>query len=288
MDELLAELNLGPLMTALVAFIPNVLIATVILMLFWVGFRASRIPIRAALKRTAMDEVLVRIIVDSLYKYALMIFGLVMAASQLGINMAAALAGLGVFGIAVGFAAQDSLSNFISGFLIFWDKPFKVGDWIEVAGEKGQVFNITMRTTRIRTRGNNYIIIPNKKIIDEVLINESKNGETRVEVPIGIAYKEDIPEARHVILKACEENRHFMHDPAPEVVLLSLGDSSVNLEFRAWVQDAKYSRRAYFQSIECIKLALDEAGIEIPFPHLQLHVDEVNEDVWQGYLNSRS
>jgi small conductance mechanosensitive channel len=193
----------------------------------------------------------------------------------------AALAGISVAGIAVGLAAQDSLSNMIAGFQIFWDKPFVVGDHVTVMDKYGRVVDITMRTTRIRTQQNTYVVIPNKHIIDSVLVNHTKHGETRVEVEIGIAYKESIAEARRVLLEAVSKIDGVLADPAPDVVVTGTGSSSVDLRVRLWINDAHIERRTYFRAMEASKLALDAAGIQIPFPHLQLFVDSVEERVWK-------
>ena len=202
-----------------------------------------------------------------------------MAASQLGIDVGAALAGLGVVGLTIGFAAKDSLTNTIAGFLIFWDKPFEVDDWVTVTGEYGKVTNITMRTTRIRTLNNTYVVIPNQLMIDEVLVNHSKHGETRIVIPVGIAYKESIEDARKVMLKALENVEGVLKDPAPTVVTANLGGSSVDLEVRVWINDASQEKPVFFRSLEACKNALDDADIEIPFPHLQLFMDGIKDEV---------
>lgn len=282
MDQLIAQLDIGRLLTMAVEFIPRIIAALIILFAFWLLFAVTRGPLKAVLERAGLHGTLVRMIVDNVYRFAVFIFGLVMAADQVGINVGAALAGLGVAGIAVGFAAQDTLANIIAGFLIFLDRPFSVGEWVHVAGQYGQVSSITMRTTRIRTNNNTYVVIPNKKIIDEVLVNHSKHGETRVAVPVGIAYKEHVPSAREVILNAIREIDGVLQQPLPDVVVTELGGSSVNLDVRVWIGDAGRERPVYFQVMETSKLALDAAGIEIPYPHLQLFVENVEERVWQS------
>ncbi|MEZ5363423.1 MAG: mechanosensitive ion channel family protein [Bryobacterales bacterium] len=221
-------------------------------------------------------------LVDNVYRYTVLGFGIIMAADQIGVNVGAALAGIGVVGIAVGFAAQDTLSNIIAGFLIFLDKPFMVGDWLHVADQVGEVSEITMRTTRIRTKNNTWVVIPNKKIIDEVLVNHSKHGETRLDVPIGIAYKENIPQAREVLLRAVHGLEGVVNHPEPQVVVTGLGASSVDLEVRVWISVASSEPPLYAKVLEVSKLALDEANIEIPFPHLQLFFDDVRPAVWNG------
>ena len=222
--------------------------------------------------------------------YSIFAFALVMALDQLGVNVAAAIAGLGIVGIAVGFAAQDSVANVISGFLIFLDKPFEAGDWVGVADQEGTVVEITLRSTRIKTPENTYVVIPNKLIIDQVLVNYSKHGATRLNIPVGIAYKEYIPQAREVLLRAVKDLEHVLADPAPTVVVDQLGGSSVDLEVRVWVNDANTGQGVLANVVEAAKLALDEASIEIPFPHLQLFVDDVKPPVWEGLtaLNRQS
>jgi small conductance mechanosensitive channel len=170
----------------------------------------------------------------------------------------------------------------IAGFLIFWDRPFKVGDFITTLDKYGEVREITMRTTRIRTMANTYVVIPNKQIIGDMLINHSLYGEVRVNVPVGIAYKERIADARRTLLPAAAGVPGVLRAPPPEVVPVELGDSSVNLEVRVWIDDPAQERRVFAEVLEASKVALDDAGIQIPFPHLQLFVDDVSDRVWAG------
>lgn len=264
----------------ILAFLPRLASAILVFLAFWLLVRITGPTLRTVLRRADFDEALVRLLVDNVYKATIWIFGIVMAASQLGINVGAMLAGLGVAGIAVGFAAQDSIANTIAGFLIFWDKPFQVGDYIETQERYGSVANITMRTTRIRTLDNTYIVIPNRKVIEEVLVNHSMYGEARVRVPVGIAYKESIPRAREAILEAVRTVEGVRAEPEPRVVVTELGSSSVNLAVMVWT-DAPEERVVFVRVLEACKLALDEAGIQIPFPHLQLFVDDVQDRVWK-------
>lgn len=288
MDRIAELIDVKELLTAVVAFVPKVGAALLVLVAFWLIYRVSRPGLRAALHKADFHEALIRLMVDNLYRYAIMIVSLVMAADQLGINVGAALAGLGVAGIALGFAAQDSVANVISGIMIFWDKPFIVGDWIRTEGNCGKVTEITLRSTRIRTNRNTYVVIPNKSVIDAVLENYSKHGELRIDVPIGIAYKEDIRRAREVLLEAVRKIPGVMAQPQPDVVVESLGDSSVNLLVRAWIETADEMQPKTFVVVEASKLALDAAGIQIPYPHLQLFVDDVEERVIRKVAPLRS
>ncbi len=249
-DRLLNLIDTNELMTRAVSFIPNLVSGIVVLLVFVIVYRVTRTPLRSILGRAGIHEKLVDLLVGSIYKYTVIILGLVMSLDQLGVNIGAALAGLGVAGIAVGFAAQDSIANLIAGFLIFWDKPF--------------------------------VVIPNKTIIDAVLENNSKHGELRIDVPVGIAYKEDVARAREVLLEAVSKLDHVETEPAPDVVVTQLGGSSVDLMVRVWIDSAALERRVFASVIEESKRALDAADIEIPFPHLQLFVEDVREPVWRG------
>lgn len=279
MEKFWSYLNLDELITQTVVYMPRVFVALIIMFVFWIAYRISSRPLRMALRRTGLHEKLTDLLVNSLFRYSMIAFGLVMSLSQLGVNVGAAIAGLGVVGIAVGMAAQDTLANTIAGFTVFWDKPFVVGDYITVAGEYGCVTDITLRSTRIRTPRNSYVVIPNKRIIDEVLNNDSKHGELRIDLPIGIAYKEDTREARKVLLQAMEEIKDIMKEPAPQVVVEACGSSSVDLNLRVWIEDAAQRQTIYFEAMEAGKRALDAAGIQIPFPHLQLFWDDIQPRV---------
>jgi len=280
MNDILQRIDVDGLLNRFVAFLPSAVAALLVLLVFWVVYRVTRTPLNKVLQRAGIAAPLIHMLVDNVYRFAILAVALVMAADQIGINVAAAVAGLGVAGIAIGFAAQDSLANTIAGFLIFWDKPFLVGDWVTVADLYGRVSEITMRTTRIRTNNNTYVVIPNKTIIDEVLVNHSKHGETRIDVPVGIAYKESVSEARRVLLEAIRGLEGVIEKPAPDVVMTELANSSVNLSARVWIDDAALEAPVYCSVMEASKVALDEAGIQIPYHHLQLFLDDVEDRVW--------
>jgi small-conductance mechanosensitive channel len=189
------------------------------------------------------------------------------------------LQGIGVAGIAIGFASQDALSNIIAGFLISLDKPFRVGDYITHEGRYGCIEEITMRSTRIRTQDNTYVVVPNQKIINDVVIDHSANGNTRVVVNVSIAYKESVVLARAAILKEISFMKHILNNPAPDVVVSELSDSGVKLQVRVWIDMASRESSTYFKTTEAVKKALDEAHVEIPFPHLQLRIDDIDDNV---------
>jgi small conductance mechanosensitive channel len=260
-----------------VALTPRLVAALLVLLAFWVLFRVTRKALQLALARSGVHQYLVRLLIDDIYRVILLLFAIVMAADQLGFNVTAALTGLGIAGVALGFAAQDSLANVIAGFLIFIDKPFVVDDWVLVSEHYGKVTEITLRSTRIQTPRNTFVVIPNKQIIDQVLVNHTKHGQTRVDVPVGIAYKEHIPQARSTLLAAVRDLEGVSKQPDPDVVVEALGPSSVDMKLRVWVDNASHERPVYYRVMEASKLALDTAGIQIPYHHLQLFVENVDE-----------
>ncbi len=286
--ESIEWLSSDALLAIAVAVVPRVLAALLVLLAFYVLLRVLQPALRSVLRRAGIADALIHLLVDGVVRGAVWVVGLVMAASQLGINVAAALAGLGVVGIAVGFAAQETIANMIAGFLIFWDRPFKVGDWVTTQGRYGEVRNITLRTTRLRTHDNTFVVIPNKQVIGELLVNHSMYGESRVSVQVGIAYKESIDDAREAILGVMRDLDGVLPTPPPTVVVDALGDSSVNLVVRVWVAAAMNETPVRFRVVEACKKALDAAGIEIPFPHLQLFVDDVKERVWERLDKTRA
>jgi small conductance mechanosensitive channel len=181
---------------------------------------------------------------------------------------------VGIIGLAIGFAAQETLANFIAGIVIFWDKPFKVGDWLELDDTYGHVQRVTFRSTRILDLNGQVIIYPNTHMLSHRVSNHSTHPLTRVSVPIGIAYKEAVADARRVMLAAVEGDARISQSPPPSVVVAACGASSVDLLLRFWITDEALERMIVLEYIEKCKAALDAAGVSIPFPHLQLLLEE--------------
>lgn len=193
---------------------------------------------------------------------------------QLGVNVAVLVGGLGIAGVIAGFAARDSLENFISGVTILVDKPFRVGDFIEIEDQYGQVDEITLRSTRIRTVRNRIMVLPNTEMITKRVMNHTKRNVLRIDVPFGIAYKERPAEARKVLLPLVEEDDRILSEPAPSVIVTEMSDSSVDMSFRFYLRDASQEVPVRWEYTEKVREALRDADIEIPFPHRQLFLDE--------------
>ncbi len=249
---------------------PDIVLALGILVGGYVVYLFTSGLLKKVLVRSHVENAFARLLVDNVYKFVITIVALIMAAGQLGINITAPLAGLGILGLALGFAAQDSLSNIIAGFLIFFDKPFRVGDYVTINDHYGRVELITMRSTRIRTQDNKYVVIPNQKIINEILTDHTTNGETRLIVPVTIVYETSLPEARAAILAEVAAIEGLLETPAPDVVLDVLGESGMELQVRFWIPSAVDERKYHFIVTEAVQRALTQANIEIAYPHLLL------------------
>ena len=214
----------------------------------------------------------IRQLVENLFSVLTVTFAAVTVLSQFGFDVVSIVAGLGIVGIAVGFAAQSTLSNFIAGITLLIERPFRIGDWVTINGQDGKVVKIALRTTWLRTRDNIFTMIPNDNVASSEIINYSAEGATRLNIPVGIAYKESARAARDVIMPVLLAHSEVLQGPGmePRVVVKTLGNSSVDLEVKIWItpDNLEVQPRIMADVLEKIKEALDEADIEIPFPHL--------------------
>ena len=204
---------------------------------------------------------------------------IIIALDLLGVNVMPFIAGAGVAGVAIGFAAKDTLSNLIAGILLIIDRPFEVGDRIEVwsapAGTAtwGDVIDIGLRATKIKTTDNIVIIIPNNEIMLRDIINYTTITEKiRVRIDIGIAYDADMQKAKDIILKTADSAAWVAKQPAPVVVVKNFGDSSVDLQLRVWIDDARKRIHTISYITDRVKTVFDEEGIEIPYPKRDIYI----------------
>jgi len=222
------------------------------------------------------------IIFDLLNRFAkIIIFATagIIVMDVLGVNIMPFIAGAGVAGIAIGFAARDTLSNIIAGILLLIDRPFEVGDRIEVwsapanSATWGDVIDVGLRATKIKTTDNIVIIIPNNEIMKRDIINYTTiTKEIRVRIPIGIAFDADVKKAKKIIKKISLEMDWVMEEPPPKVVVKSFGDSAVNLEARVWISEPKSRIDTISHVTDRVKEVFQEEGIEIPFPKRDIYI----------------
>ena len=192
------------------------------------------------------------------------------ALSLAGVNVSVLLGTAGFLTIGIGFAAQTSVSNLISGVFLVAEKPFKVGDVIDVAGTRGEVIVIDLMSVKLRTFDNLLVRIPNETMLKANLTNVSYFDIRRYDLQVGVAYKEDIEHVRRVLMGVAEANPLCLKDPKAQVIFLGFGDSAVNLQFSVWAK--RQSFLDLRNSIaEEVKRAFDQASIEIPFPHRTLY-----------------
>lgn len=233
-------------------------------------------------KDTKVDN----IVFDLLKKFAgavIYVIAIIIALDRLGANVMPFIAGAGVAGIAIGFAAKDTLSNLIAGVLLIIDRPFEVGDRIEVwtapsgSATWGDVIDIGLRATKIKTTDNIVIVIPNNEIMKRDIINYTIiTSKIRVRINIGIAYDADMEKAKELIIKVANTADWIAKDPVPKVVVRNFGNSSVDLQLRVWIKDARKRMDTISYITDNIKTEFDKEGIEIPYPKRDIFIKREN------------
>ncbi|TQV86685.1 mechanosensitive ion channel family protein [Aliikangiella coralliicola] len=228
------------------------------------------------LNKAKVDDILVDFL-TGIISSILMLFVIIASLGQLGVDTTSLVALIGAAGLAIGLSLQGSLQNFASGVMLIVFRPFKDGDFVEVAGVAGVVEKITIFTTQMRTGDNKQVIIPNGKIYGDVITNYSAKPTRRVDMVFGIGYDDDIKKAKEIMQQVIEKDERILADPAPTIAVSELADSSVNFVVRPWVNSADYWG-VYFDYHENIKLAFDEANISIPYPQMDVHLDKLKTD----------
>jgi small conductance mechanosensitive channel len=243
------------------------------LIIFFIGRKLARMLSNLAKDLMAKNDVdiALRGFVGSLLYWAIFLMFCVAALAQLGVQTASLVAMLGAAGLAIGLALQGSLSNFAAGVLIVLFKPFRIDDFVEVAGEAGKVANIQILTTELRTPDNKQVIIPNARVMDGNIINYSSTGKRRVDLVFGISYNDDIQQAKDCILDEIKKDKRILQDKEPQIALMELADSSMNFVVRPWCKSEDYWD-VYTDLNEAIKNRFDKEGISIPFPTSQVAI----------------
>lgn len=273
MQQVISELSKvfdpSRIAAALAALLPKLVVAGVILLAFYVLFRVVSSAAAFAMSRAKLDLTLQEFI-QTMVRYTLLGIGLMMALSHVGIDTTSIIASLGVAGMTLGFAAKDTLSNVISGLFIFWDRPFVLGDLVEIGGAYGRVDSITLRSTRVVTPDGKMLAIPNSSVVNGTVASYTNFPRLRLDVEVTVAVTEDLDRVRRTLLDMVAANEGYLADPAPEVVVKALNDYNVLLEVRVWIQDEREHVPLRFQLRESIFRTLTEAGVEMPYETLQL------------------
>ncbi|NCF38105.1 MAG: mechanosensitive ion channel [Gammaproteobacteria bacterium] len=250
----------------------NVLLFALIAFVFYKLANLAQMLVERALDGAEIElSLLLRRMVRLVVRNTILFLGVLIALAQVGISLGPLLAGLGVVGFIVGFALQDTLSNFAAGMLILIYRPFDVDDFVEVGGVSGKVSHMSLVNTTILTLDNQTIVVPNGKIWGDVIKNVTAQKARRIDMVFGISYSDDIPKTEKILQEILESHDSVLDDPEPIVRVHELGDSSVNFAVRPWVKTDDYFE-TYWAITRAVKMRFDEEGISIPFPQTDVHL----------------
>ena len=264
----------------------NIIVALMILVLGRLAANAISGLTRRLLQRSGLEEILVNFS-TTITNALLTLVVIIAAVDRLGVDTTSLIALLGAAGIAVGLALKDSLGNFAAGIMLIVSRPFRTGDYIEVAGSAGSVENISLFTTTLLTPDNREITVPNGAIYADTITNWSARDTRRIDLVIGISYEDNLATAKHVIETVLATEKRILEENPPLVGVLELADNSVNLTVRVWTKAADYFATKLALT-ENFKLAFDEANITIPYPQIQVHTtnSKLADSDRLGYLPS--
>jgi small conductance mechanosensitive channel len=253
-----------------VAFGVDILGALTILVVGWiiVGWIQRRVTV--FLGRSKVDQTL-QPIIASVVRYILMIFILIAVLAQFGVQTASIIAALGAAGLAIGLALQGTLQNIAAGFMLLFLRPFKVGDYIDAEGRTGTVDEIGLFVTQMTTLEGVFVSVPNSQLWGSMIHNYSRLPNRRVDVVVGIAYGDDIESGQAALMALMGSDPRILGDPASQVLVKELADSSVNLNLRCWCKTEDYWD-VLFDLTKAAKLEIDAAGLTIPFPQRDVHL----------------
>ncbi|MGR5119877.1 small-conductance mechanosensitive channel MscS [Vibrio astriarenae] len=260
-SDLLIQYGVNILSALLILFIGNIIV------------KAVANSVAKVLEKKKMDKAVVEFI-HGLVRYLLFVIVLIAALGRVGVQTASVVAVIGAAGLAVGLALQGSLSNFAAGVLIVAFRPFKSGDYVEIGGVAGSVESIQIFQTVLKTPDNKMVVVPNASVINGAITNYSRHDTRRVDMVIGVSYNSDLQLTKQVIRETLEKDERILKDPDMTIGVLALADSSVNFVVRPWCKTEDYWN-VFFDSQQAIKEALDAAGIEIPFPQMDVHLNKV-------------
>ena len=258
---------LGLYVLSIVAFI-------LILIAGWYAATWARNAIRGQLDRPTVDSTLTKFAGNFAF-YAILLLAIFAGLETVGVETASFVAVLAAAGFAVGLALQGTLANFAAGIMLLIFRPFKIGDYVEIADEKGFVRDISLFFTRITTRENRLIIVPNDDIFGSTIENIFARDPIRVDCDVGTDYPADIDATREVLLEAARSVEDRVEDRGVQAALKGLGDSSINWQVRVWATPDDYFRLRQ-ELARQVKYKLDEAEIGIPYPQMDIHLDELN------------
>ncbi len=247
--------------------------ALIALVIFLVGRMIARLVTKGlhnVMQSQKVDKILETFVCNLAY-WTLMIFVIIAAINQIGVQTTSLIAIMGAAGLAIGLALQGSLANFASGVLIVMFRPYRVGDFVEAAGIAGVVLQVQILTTILKTGDNKQIIVPNGQIMNSIITNFSAHDTRRIDMTVGVSYDDDLDKVRSTIQELVNADERILKDPECLVAVSELADSSVNFTVRPWVNTADYWG-VKFDLTEAIKKRFDKEGISFPFPQQDVHI----------------
>lgn len=241
-----------------------------VIVILLVGIPAVRL-VTNYVRKISMTRLNVQssMLVTKAVKYALYLLLILFLLGQFGVNLTTILGAAGVAGVAIGFASQTSLSNVISGLFLIGERPFSVGDLIEVSGVTGVVDSINLLSCNLRTLDNKSVRVPNEMLVKSIVTNITKHPIRRAEVEVGVSYSEDLAKVEKLLRESAADMPLALDEPAPIVVNKGFGDSSINFMLGVWAEKSDFLALRNAITVD-IKNRFDAAGIEIPFPHVTL------------------
>lgn len=271
------DINISAMADAyIVPYAANIALALVIFVVGkWLASTLTKVVI-SLLKKSGMDDILISF-VTSIVKTLLMLFVTIAALNQLGVDTTSLIALLGAAGLAVGLALQNSLQNFAAGVMLIVFRPFKAGDFVELAGVSGVVENIGIFSSVLRTGDNRELIVPNGVIYGGIITNYSKRSTRRVDMVFGIDYSDDLKQAKELLRTIILADERVLPEPEPVIAVSELADFSVNFIVRPWVKNADYWP-VLWDTTEKVKLEFDAQGLSIPYPQMDIHIPKGGAD----------
>lgn len=266
LGEIFSPTTIGAQAAELLA---NAVVGIFVFLVFVLLWLVLRLVLRITLERSKLDRTSTTFI-RTIVKYTVLGIGIVNGMAAANINTASVLASLGIVGLTVGFAARDAFSNLISGLLIYLDRPFVIGDLVEIEDHYGRVDQITLRSTRVITSDGKMLAVPNADIINKTVTSYTNFPHLRLDIAVTLGVEEDLNRVRQILLDIVAGDGHYLLQPPPRVVVTQLNDYNVAMELQAWIKNERDHVDLRFALRENVFNALAAAGVDMPFETIEL------------------
>ncbi|MBN2044728.1 MAG: mechanosensitive ion channel family protein [Anaerolineales bacterium] len=263
-DRLFEIFNPETLGTKIGDLVAGLIVGLVVLLVFLLIQRIIRRVSKPIIKKSSLDQT-AQTFVSTIVHYTVIIVGILAVLSAVGINIDSLLASIGIAGVTIGFAARDAFSNLISGLLIFLDRPFVIGDLVEVGEFYGHVEEITLRSTRIITSDGKMLAVPNNEMINKTVASYTNFPNLRLDIPVTVGVGQNLDQVRQLLLQVVKEDPQFLSEPEPRVVVTALNDYNVAMELQAWLENERQHVEMRSTLRERVFRKLNEANVDLPF-----------------------